>query len=171
MPGFLAGRRYIRELGRTNQFLTIYDIGSPDALVTPEYRHLLANPTSTSRRMRPLMGDFRRLVYCETGRYGTACGDHIGFLRWQVHDGRSGRDNADLSGLVGRDGILGLRIGASQDAEAHPAFASDPALSMPHHAALLSASSESELRAAMSHAVQLVGNVLECDAYRKILVE
>lgn len=167
MPGFLVGRRYMRELGETSHFLTIYDIGSPDALVTPEYRHLLANPTTTSRRMRPLMGDFRRLLYRETGRYGAACGGRIGFLRWLDHDGRSGCDIAGLSELAGGGGIMGLRIGASQKAEAHPAFAPDTSLSTQHYAALLSAAGEAELRAALDRAVQLVDNILECNAFAR----
>jgi hypothetical protein len=171
MPGFLGGRRFVRGRGARSHFLTLYDIEAPGALDTPEYRHLLDNPTMASRNMRPLMGDFRRFVYRETDRYGDCRGSYLGFLRWRSHDGQEDRDIACLAGVVGHNGIVGLRVGASHAAKAHPAFATEPALSIPHHAALVSGKSEAELRAALGRADQFGGFVLEHDVYRLIFAD
>lgn len=171
MPGFLGARRFVRGHGAGSHFLTLYDIEAPDALDTPEYRHLLANPSPASRRMRPLMGDFRRFVYQETDRYGDCRGSHLCFLRRYPHDGQEDRDIARLAGLFGCNGVVGLRVGASQGVKAHPAFQTDPASSGSHQAAFVSGTSEAELHAALGSADQLGGSELEHAFYRRIFAD
>ncbi|CAN7552263.1 hypothetical protein LJR009_004786 [Bosea sp. LjRoot9] len=170
MPGFLGGRRFVRGRGQERRFLTLYDLDSPDALETPEYRHLLANPTPASRLMRPLMGNFRRFVYRERARFGAGCGSHLGFLRWTAPEDGMQDDVAALAAMIGHSGIAELRIGASQDTQPHPAFAPDPALSVRHAAAMLSGTDGASLTTALkSIANRLSGPVLERSVYNLIL--
>ena len=170
MPGFLGGRRFVRGRGQERRFLTLYDLDSPGALETPEYRHLLANPTPASRLMRPLMGDFRRFVYREHARCGAGCGSHLGFLRWVAREDGVQDDIAALAAMVGHSGIAALRIGGSQDTQPHPAFAPDPALSVRHAAAMLSGTDGARLTATLkSIANRLSGPVLERSVYDLIL--
>jgi hypothetical protein len=170
MPGFLGGRRFVRGRGQERRFLTLYDLDSPDALETPEYRHLLANPTPASRLMRPLMGDFRRFVYRERARFGAGCGSHLGFLRWVAREDGAQDDVAALAAMIGQSGIAALRIGASKDTQPHPAFAADPALSLRHTAAMVSATDGAKLTATLkSIANRLSGPVLERSVYDLIL--
>ncbi|SFJ01136.1 hypothetical protein SAMN05216304_104120 [Bosea sp. OK403] len=170
MPGFLGGRRFVRGRGQERRFLTLYDLDSPDALETPEYRHLLANPTPASRLMRPLMGDFRRFVYRERAHFGTGCGSHLGFLRWAAPEDGIQDDIAALSALIGQSGIAALRIGGSQETAPHPAFAPDPAASVRHAAAIMSGTDGAKLTTALkSIANRLSGPVLERSVYNLIL--
>jgi hypothetical protein len=170
MPGFLGGRRFVRGRGQERRFLTLYDLDSPGALETPEYRHLLANPTPASRLMRPLMDDFRRFVYRERARFGAGCGSHLGFLRWVAREEGVQDDIAALAAMVGHSGIVALRIGASQDTQPHPAFAPDPALSVRHAAAMVSGTDGAKLAATLkSIANRLSGPVLERSVYNLIL--
>lgn len=170
MPGFLGGRRFQRGRGQERRFLTLYDLESPGALETPEYRHLLANPTPASRLMRPLMGDFRRFVYRERARFGAGCGSHLGFLRWVAREDGVQDDIAALAALIGQNGIAALRIGTSEETAPHPAFAPDPALSVRHAAAMLSGTDGAKLTATLkSIANRLSGPVLERSVYDLIL--
>ncbi|WNJ91036.1 hypothetical protein [Bosea sp. 685] len=175
MPGFLGGRRFVRGRGQERRFLTLYDLDSPDALDTPEYRHLLGNPTPASRLMRPLMGDFRRFVYRERARFGAGCGSHLGFLRWVAQEDGMQEDGlqddiAALAAMIGHSGIAALRIGGSQETAPHPAFAPDPALSVRHAAAMVSGTDGASLTAALkSIANRLSGPVLERSVYNLIL--
>jgi hypothetical protein len=170
MPGFLGARRFVRGRGARSRFLTLYDLDTPAALETPEYRHLLANPTPASRRMRPLMGNFRRFVYREIARHGAGCGSHLGFLRWRTDEARAGADEAALSRLVGADGIVALRLGRSLETEPHPAFAPDPELAVPHAVAAVSGTGPAALKTALAIVSgRLSGPTLECGVHRLIL--
>lgn len=55
MPGFVWAQRWraVEPEGPGPRYLTLYGLTSLDALETPEYKHLLANPTPWSQRMRP----------------------------------------------------------------------------------------------------------------------
>ncbi|PZN97695.1 MAG: hypothetical protein DCF30_16100 [Hyphomicrobiales bacterium] len=170
MPGFLGGRRFVSGHGSESRFLTLYDIDAPDALDTPQYQHLLANPTPASLRMRPLMGDFRRFVYRETSRYGAGCGSHLGFVRWQPKADSASADDDALSRLIGTSGIVAFRTGLSQATQPHPAFAPDPMLAVPHAVAAVSGTDATALRTALAKiSRQLSGTVLECADYRLIV--
>jgi hypothetical protein len=170
MPGFRGARRFVRGRGARSRFLTLYDLDTPAALETPEYRHLLANPTPASLRMRPLMSGFRRFVYRETGRSGAGGGSHLGFLRWRADEAGASADAALLSRLVGGDGIVALRLGRSRQTEPHPAFAPDPDLAISHGVAAVTGTDAAALKARLTAASGgLSGPVLEHDVYRLIL--
>lgn len=135
MPGFLAAKRYLCMRGAGSLYLTLYEIAGPEALATPEYLHLLANPTPASRRMRPAMGDFSRHVYRETGRAGQGFGCHLGVVRWP---GTAGPTPKVPLEQVEAQGVLFARTGRSLPAPPHPAFPAAAEASAGHAIALLS---------------------------------
>jgi hypothetical protein len=169
MPGFMAGRRFVQERGDGEHYLTLYDLEGPQALETPEYLHLLANPTPTSRQMRPHMGAFRRFAYGEVARFGTGCGRHLGILRCAAPSGNEAADLASLAELTGNSGIVSLRVGRLLETPPHPAFPADPA-SQPHRIALASGTDSAGLRATL-HEIHgaLGGVVLESGVYDLIV--
>lgn len=167
MPGFLGGRRYVHRDGVGTQYLTLYDLTGPDALETPEYQKLLVSPTPMSRRMRPVMGDFRRFAYREMERAGHGCGRHLGFLRWTGEAEAA----AQFEGLVGRAGIVALRRGEAAATKPHPAFAATAAHE-PHSVAVVDGTDGAGLVATLGEmAARLArcGIVLECAAYEFIV--
>jgi hypothetical protein len=183
MPGFMAARRYVQDRGDDQHYLTLYDLDDAEALATARYHHLLANPTTASRRMRPHMGAFRRFAYREMMRFGTGCGRHLGILRWAGSSlgtavELSPAAAACLGGLTGTSGIVSLRLGASLETPPHPAFAADPA-AQPHLIAVASGTDCAALQAALQHVERdlcggdLSGNdigiVLESGVYELIV--
>ncbi|RDJ22491.1 hypothetical protein DWF00_02630 [Bosea caraganae] len=168
MPGFLGARRYVRGHGIGTHYLTLYDIKGPEALETPEYQHLLISPTPMSQRMRPVMGEFRRFAYQETGRAGHGCGRHLGFLRW------SGESEAgtQLERLVGQAGIVALRLGLAVATKPHPAFAATAAPHEPHFVATIDGTDSAALTIAVGELAALLardGFVLERAVYELII--
>lgn len=168
MPGFLGGRRYVRGHGVGTHYLTLYDIDGPEALETPEYRHLLASPTPMSQTMRPVMGDFRRFAYRETGRAGHGCARHLGFLRWTGESETA----IQLAGLIGQAGIVSLRLGAAVPTKPHPAFAGTAAPHEPHFVAALDGTDSVALSTVLGEAATSLarsGIVLERAVYDLIV--
>ena len=169
MPGFMAGRRFVQDRGDDQHYLTLYDLEGSQALETPEYLHLLANPTPTSRQMRPHMGAFRRFAYGEVARFGTGCGRYLGILRWAAPSGNEAADLASLAELTGNSGIVSLRVGRLLETPPHPAFPADPA-SQPHRIALASGTDSAGLRTALQEiGGALGGDVLESGVYDLIV--
>ncbi|MBS0339982.1 MAG: hypothetical protein JSS56_05615 [Proteobacteria bacterium] len=63
VPGILWARRYAARPGTPMQrYLTLYGLHSPAVLDSAPYRHLLANPTPVSARMRPQLRGISRWV-------------------------------------------------------------------------------------------------------------
>jgi hypothetical protein len=52
LPGFLDGARYVAYKG-VPKYLAVYELESPEALKTPEFQKVRANPSPWSRRMSP----------------------------------------------------------------------------------------------------------------------
>lgn len=170
MPGFLGGRRFERGDRSDRHFLTLYDLGAEDALETPEYHHLLANPTPASQRMRPRMGGFQRCAYRETARFGRGCGRCLGFLRWNGAMPGENPVNAQFAALIGQSGIVSVRLGAAVETRPHPAFPPDPASSASHAVALLSGTDRAGLAGTLAAiAARLEGTVLASEIYDLIL--
>ena len=136
MPGFLAAKRYVGGRGAAARYLTLYDLGSAEALETPEYLDLLANPTPETRRMRPAMGAFSRSVYRETGRAGRGLGRYLAGVTWQGR-GEEAVPPPSLVDLIGRSGVLSVRTGVALAARPHPAFPTTQDASAAHGIALL----------------------------------
>jgi hypothetical protein len=63
-PGFISCRRFTAVVGEP-KYLTIYEMTSPDALETPEYKALGANNSERSRRIHSTWTGFVRNVYAE----------------------------------------------------------------------------------------------------------
>lgn len=137
MPGFLSAKRYVRGRGATARYLTLYDLDSVEALEAPEYLHLLANPTSETRRMRPAMGAFSRSVYRETGRAGRGFGRYLAGVTWQGR-GEEAVPPSALAGIIGLPGVLSVRTGVTLAARPHPAFPATQDASEWHGIALVS---------------------------------
>lgn len=166
MPGFLGGRRYVRSDDAGTQYLTLYDLTGPAALETPAYQHLLASPTPMSQRMRPVMGDFRRFAYRETGRAGHGCGRYLGLLRWAGE-----AETPQFEGFVGRAGIVALRRGEAAATRPHPAFAAT-ASHEPHTVVIVDGTDQGALVAALGEMAALLapgGTVLERATYELIV--
>ena len=62
-PGFLTARRF-RSADGAPKFLALYDLESPAALETPEYR-ALSEPSEWTRRIRTFYRSFVREVYVD----------------------------------------------------------------------------------------------------------
>jgi hypothetical protein len=62
-PGFLTARRF-RSADGAPKFLAIYDLESPAALETPEYR-ALSEPSEWTKRIRTFYRSFVRDVYID----------------------------------------------------------------------------------------------------------
>lgn len=152
MPGFLAAMRYVGGRGAAARYLTLYDLGSAEALETPEYLDLLANPTPETRRMRPAMGAFSRSVYRETGRAGRGLGRYLAGVTWQV-SGEEAVPPPSLVDLIGRSGVLSVRTGVALAARPHPAFPTTQDASAAHGIALLSGTDREALPALLRGAL------------------
>ena len=87
IPGFLRGRRCIALEGAP-EFLTLYELSSPEVLVTDVYKQRLLNPTEWSSATLPGFTDNTRgacqILYSE----GYAMGGFMLTLRFAAQDGR-----------------------------------------------------------------------------------
>lgn len=146
MPGFLAAKRYVRGRGAAARYLTLYDLDAAEALETPEYLHLLANPTPETRRMRPAMDAFSRFIYRETGRAGRGFGRYLAGVTWQGRVEEAVPPPA-LADLIGRSGVLSVRTGVTLAARPHPAFPATQDASAAHGIALVSGTDRKALLA------------------------
>lgn len=72
LPGFVEARRYRHRHAGGTRYFTCYWLESLQALDTPGYRDLLANPTPWSARMRAALTDFVRLPCVLDGIDGCA---------------------------------------------------------------------------------------------------
>lgn len=170
MPGFLGGRRFMRERERERHYLTLYDLDDTAALETAAYRHLLTHPTPASRRMRPAMAEFQRLACRETARFGHGCGRCLGLLRWRVAPSDESPVDAEIATLIGRAGLVSARLGRSVEAGAHPAFPTDPAAPAGQAVALLSGTDPAGMASVLAAiADSLPGPVLACEVYELIV--
>lgn len=104
-PGFLAGRRYRDAAHPTHRWFTLYEVESPHAFGTPEYRDLLANPTPWSASMRPDFRHFLRAPCREVARAGHGFGAALAVLRLP------GAAGIDVAALAARSGLVGARLG------------------------------------------------------------
>lgn len=105
-PGFRSGRRYRRDDHPAHRWFTLYEVDGPEALGTPEYRDLLANPTPWSASMRSDFRNFLRVPCSTVGSAGFGIGAALAVLRLT--------DEAALGALpelAGRDGMVRVRLG------------------------------------------------------------
>lgn len=114
-PGFRTGRRYRDPAHPTHRWFTLYEMEGLDALATPEYRDLLANPTPWSASMRPDFRHFLRAPCREVARAGSGMGAALAVLRLREAAG------IDVAALAASPGLVGARLGlrAPDDAPAH----------------------------------------------------
>ena len=87
IPGFLRGRRCIALDGAT-EFLTIYELTSPDVLLTDVYKQRLANPTEWSAATLPAFTDNTRGACRILFTEGYAMGGFMLTLRFAAREGR-----------------------------------------------------------------------------------
>jgi len=87
IPGFLRGRRCIALEGAPD-FLTIYELQSPDVLLTDVYKQRLANPTGWSSATLPAFTDNTRGACRILFTEGYAMGGFILTLRFAAQEGR-----------------------------------------------------------------------------------
>jgi hypothetical protein len=87
IPGFLRGRRCIALDGAT-EFLTIYELTSPDVLLTDAYKRRLANPTDWSTATLPAFTDNTRGACRILFTEGYAMGGAMLTLRFAAREGQ-----------------------------------------------------------------------------------
>lgn len=86
IPGFLRGRRCIALEGAPD-FLTIYELQSPDVLLSDVYKQRLANPTDWSSATLPAFTDNTRGACRILFTEGYAMGGFILTLRFAAQEG------------------------------------------------------------------------------------
>jgi len=62
LPGFLRARRFVATVGDP-KYLVIYDLESPDALSTPEYKEMQGSPSERTKRMVAVAQNLVRMTY------------------------------------------------------------------------------------------------------------
>lgn len=170
MPGFLGGRRFMRERERERHYLTLYDLDATAALETAAYRDLLTHPTPASRRMRSAMTGFERFACRETARFGHGCGRCLGFLRWSVAPSGESPADAEIAALIGWAGLVSARLGRSVETEAHPAFPVDTDTPASQAVALFSGTDPAGMASVLAAIADSVpGPALACEIYDLIV--
>jgi hypothetical protein len=66
-PGFLGVRRF-KTVEGTPAYLALYDLDSPEAVHSPQYRRHKDNPTPWTADVESHLAEFRRDVYVELPR-------------------------------------------------------------------------------------------------------
>jgi hypothetical protein len=83
LPGFISARRY-RSVGHADahppQYFTCYWLENVEALDTPRYREVFANPTPWSARMRTELRDFFRLPCVLRSSVGSSSASQLATL-------------------------------------------------------------------------------------------
>jgi hypothetical protein len=80
VPGFLAGFRYTAIAGRPKIF-AIYEVQSPEVLVSPAYLERLNEPTEWTRRVMPSFRNMIRTALRVRARRGEGRGGVVGTVR------------------------------------------------------------------------------------------
>jgi hypothetical protein len=113
IPGFLRGRRCIALEGAPD-FLTIYELQSPDVLLTDVYKQRLANPTDWSSATLPAFTDNTRGACRILFTEGYAMGGFILTMRFAAQEGREsdliGTVRETMPRLTGRPRITGAHF-------------------------------------------------------------
>jgi hypothetical protein len=119
-PGFRAARRYACRDHPEHRWFTLYELDDIAALATPEYRDLMANPTSWSASMRPGFRAFLRAPCLLAGDAGQGIGGALAVLRLP--------DDAALAALpefAHRFGCVRARLGRRAEGLPEPAWRAD----------------------------------------------
>ena len=69
VPGFRSGRRF-RARGCDPEYLSVYEVASPDVLTSAAYLERLNAPTEWTHRVMPMFRDMRRCVCTVKARVG-----------------------------------------------------------------------------------------------------
>ena len=113
IPGFLRGRRCIALDGAT-EFLTIYELRSPDVLLTDVYRQRLANPTAWSSKTLPAFTDNTRGACRILFTEGYAMGAFVLTVRFEPQPERDrgllDRVSGAMSQLTGLRRVTGAHL-------------------------------------------------------------
>lgn len=80
VPGFIAGKRYVKLDGNGARYLTLYDVESLEVLCTPRYQELIDQPSNWSRSMRSSFRNFARRMFNEGISLGVGVGGGLGIL-------------------------------------------------------------------------------------------
>ena len=101
IPGFLRGRRCIALEG-TPEFLTLYELRSPEVLLTDVYRQRLGNPTPWSAKTLPAFTDNTRGACRVLFTEGYAMGAFVLTLRFEAQAGRDAALIESVRDAIGR---------------------------------------------------------------------
>ena len=80
VAGIRGARRYVNRAKAHHRYFTLYDVDSLAVFESPEYRDLLAHPTSWSASMRPDFSNFLRAICSVITSNGTGIGAAIACL-------------------------------------------------------------------------------------------
>jgi hypothetical protein len=119
LPGFIAARRYRsveQPYDRPPQYFTCYWLDSIEALNTPRYREVFANPTPWSARMRSELRDFFRLPCVLRGSIGISSAGQLATLHLRGDiDTLAPALDAALTTLQARAGVVSAQWGTLQE--------------------------------------------------------
>lgn len=87
MPGFQSARRY-RAVGSQPNYMVVYKCEDIYALVSPEYRKVLDNPTPSTRNILPRMQNVIRTACRETWSSSDAVGGSAVVVQCKAVEGR-----------------------------------------------------------------------------------
>lgn len=116
LPGFVEARRYRSIEGAPPLYFTCYWLHNIEALNTPRYREVFANPTPWSARMRTELRDFFRLPCVLRGGVGPSSASQLATLHLRGElDALAPALNAALATLYARAGVVSAQWGALQE--------------------------------------------------------
>ncbi|CUJ31351.1 Uncharacterised protein [Achromobacter xylosoxidans] len=90
LPGFQSVRRY-QATENQPSYMVVYKCDSIDALITPEYRHLIDNPTKSTLEIMPRMRQVIRAACRETWTTGRNIGGTAVVAQCKAVDGQQDR--------------------------------------------------------------------------------
>ncbi len=86
IPGFLSGSRYEALEAQEPRFFTYYETCSPEVLLSPRYRALLADPSPRTRAIMPAFTGMSRTVCRKRASWGIAATGSLVCLTGQEPD-------------------------------------------------------------------------------------
>ena len=156
VPGILSGRRYVAAQATIHRYFTLYELETLSALSSPEYKHLVDNPTPWSRSMRPSFRNFLRYPCTTTLSLGRGSGGALATFRLRATP-------SGIERLFDIETVTALHLGAADLSEPFP-LQTGPVEQGPRFCLMVEANDHDALQAAMPNILSAVG-AAEAQAY------
>lgn len=106
VPGFLRGRRYMKDGAGALKYFTLYETDNVDVLASKPYMDRLNDPTEWTMKVLPYFVGGRRSVMTVTSTAGRGVGGAAATIEFGAAEGRE----ADLRGWLARTGKAQLEV-------------------------------------------------------------